>query len=180
MKRVFLIGVLFVGSLMASAVPAAAQNLNVDLGYQWQRLSADDDSVSFPVGFSAAVAGALPNNPNLSILGQIDWSRKSEEEFGFEETVSVVGFGAGARWSFTTNPSMTPFVQGVIGAVRYSEGGDFGDFSDTNMAIQFGGGVAFPLSGNISGLGQVDYRRIFSEGQGTNSIRIVAGIRIGL
>jgi hypothetical protein len=180
MKRVFLTGVLFVCALVSTTRPAAAQNLNVDLGYQWQRLSADGDSLSFPLGFSAAVAGSLPNNPNLSILGQIDWSRKSEEEFGFEESISLLGFGGGARWSFTTNPSMTPFIQAVIGAVRYSEGGDFGDFSETDMAIQFGGGVAFPLSGNISGLGQVDYRRIFSEGEGTNSIRIVAGIRIGL
>src|SRR5688572_19350030 len=147
MKRVFLIGFLFV---VATAVPASAQNLNVDLGYQWQRLTSGD-GVNFPMGFSAAVAGSLPANPNLSILGQVDWSRKSEEEFGFEETVTLLGFGGGARWSFTTNPSMTPFIQGLVGAVRFSESDDFGDFSETEMAVQFGGGVAFPLSGNISG-----------------------------
>jgi hypothetical protein len=146
----------------------------------FQRLSAGDGE-NYPVGFNAAVAGSLPANPNLSILGQLDWSRKSVEAFGLEETQTLLGFGGGARWSFTTNPSMTPFIQGVIGAVRLSQSSDdFGDFSETEMAVQFGGGVAFPLSGNISGLGQVDYRRIFTEGEGTNAIRFVAGIRIAL
>ena len=45
--------------------------------------------------------------------------------------------------------------------------------------FQLGGGVAFPLSGIWSGIGQIDYRRIFSD-PGTNSVRIVLGVRATL
>ena len=48
------------------------------------------------------------------------------------------------------------------------------------LGQQFGGGVAFPLTERLMGVGQFDYRRIFFEGGGSNSIRFVAGVRVAL
>ena len=45
--------------------------------------------------------------------------------------------------------------------------------------FQIGGGVAVPM-GAWSALGQVDYRRIFVEDAGVNSIRFVLGVRLGI
>jgi hypothetical protein len=180
---------LFAGAIALAAVPASAQE--VSLGYQWQRISVDDESQSLPLGFNIDVAG--PITPTLDIVGQLDWSRKSESETIFgtdvDTTISFTTFGGGIRWSSRANPSATPFVQALFGATRGSfscevGGVDCDDFigednSSTDPMFQIGGGVAIPM-GAWSALGQIDYRRIFAEGEGANSIRLVFGVRLGI
>jgi Outer membrane protein beta-barrel domain len=181
-----------VGSLffiVAAVIPATAQDkADVDIQYQFQRFSGAGDSTNMPLGFNFAVAGRF--RPSLSAVGQVDWSRKSESVSGLginaEATLNVTSFAGGIRWSGTTNPSATPFVQGLFGAAHHSSsasgsvagvgGAEFSE-SGTDAMIDIGGGIAFPLSGNLGGVGQVDYRRIFTEGEGTNSIRVAVGIR---
>ncbi len=46
--------------------------------------------------------------------------------------------------------------------------------------LQVGGGVAVPFTAAMAFVGQVDYRRIFSEGEAGNTFRIVGGIRLNL
>jgi hypothetical protein len=180
---------LFAGAIALAAVPASAQE--VSLGYQWQRISVDDESESLPLGFNIDVAG--PISPTLDIVGQLDWSRKSESETIFgtsvDTTISLTTFGGGIRWSSRANPSMTPFVQALFGATRTSfscevGGVDCDDFigddtSSTDPMFQIGGGVAIPM-GAWSAVGQIDYRRIFAEDEGANSIRLVFGVRLGI
>ena len=180
---------LFAGAIALAAVPASAQELS--LGYQWQRISADDENQSLPLGFNIDVAG--PITPTLDIVGQLDWSRRSESETIFGTSVdfstSLTTFGGGIRWSSRTNPSATPFVQALFGATRASfscevagtECDDFisEDTSETNAMFQVGGGVAFPM-GAWSPFGQFDYRRIFVEDEGVNSVRFVIGVRLGI
>jgi hypothetical protein len=87
--------VLFGLVLGFSAAPASAQDL--DLGYQFQRISCCDDSLTMPLGFDAAIALPLPNMANLSVFGQFDWSRKSESEFSEEEGTNSLRFVIGVR-----------------------------------------------------------------------------------
>ena len=46
--------------------------------------------------------------------------------------------------------------------------------------VQVGGGVAMSFTPAMALVGQVDYRRIFSEGEAGNTFRIVGGIRLNL
>ena len=190
---------LIFGAITLAAVPVSAQE--VSLGYQWQRLSFDvddefdvfvEDSITAPLGFNFDVAG--PITPTLDIVGQIDWSRKSEgiDILGesLESSWNFLTFGGGVRWSSRTNPAFTPFVQGLFGVTRSSfscevagldcdDLVDDDDLSSTDPMFQIGGGVAIPM-GTWSALGQVDYRRIFAEDQGINGIRFVIGVRLGI
>jgi hypothetical protein len=92
------------------------------------------------------------------------------------------------RWT-APGAAARPFVQALVGAMHASADCSvagiscddvIGDTSDTNAMLQFGGGVAFPLTERLMGVGQFDYRRIFFEGGGSNSIRFVAGVRVAL
>ena len=173
-------------SLVGLAAPAAAQNnTDVGIGYQFQRISAEGESLNFPAGFNVDVAGKIL--PNLSLVGQVDWSRKSASASAFgitaEGSVNLTTFGGGIRWSSTTNPNITPFVQGLVGATHGSgsasiAGEELINASGTDAMIQVGGGVAFPSSKRIGAVAQFDYRRVFEEGGGGNLVRFVFGIRI--
>jgi hypothetical protein len=195
------IAVIF-GAITLAAIPASAQDISI--GYQWQQFSFDlddevdvfvDDSLTAPLGFNIDVAG--PITSALDVFGQFDWSRQSEgfDIFGedFESTWNFTTFGGGIRWSGRTNPAITPFVHGLFGVTHTTfgceipgfncedlleeVGGD--DLSSTDPMMQLGGGVAVPV-GNWSVLGQFDWRRIFGENEGVNSIRFVIGIRLSL
>jgi hypothetical protein len=166
------------------SAPAAAQDF--ELGYQFQRVTGDG-GFNAPLGFTAALA--YPIRPNIDVVGQFDWSRHSESEevFGtdFDSSVNLTTFGGGARWSHRENPDLTPFVQALFGVTHASfsgsiDGDEVDEDSDTQPMFQLGGGVALPIRENITGLAQIDYRRIFTEGEGTNALRIVAGIRLAL
>ena len=176
------------GALSFTATPASAQQ--VSLGYQWQRFDMDEiffdeGSVTAPLGFNIDVAG--PITSALDAFGQFDWSRKSEtidivdEEFG--TTVNFMTFGAGLRWIIRADPVIKPFVQGLFGVAHTSVQWEVPGVRETSSAepmLQIGGGVAIPLGSKSSALGQFDWRRIFRDDEGMNSIRFVAGVRLGI
>lgn len=166
---------------------ASAQE--VTLGYQFQRLTADGEGLNLPLGFNVDVAGRVSDS--LDIIGQVDWSRRSESEelFGIsaEASLNLTSFGGGVRWNGRGSQNATPFVQALFGASRASfscevEGIScadvIGDTSETNAMFQVGAGVAVPV-GPASVVGQVDYRRIFTEDEGLNGFRLLVGIRLG-
>ena len=180
------------GAITLAAVPVMAQELSV--GYQWQQISLDDDeefldccTAPFGINFDAA----FPITPAIDVVGQLDWSRWSDSEIIFGTGVDVhadfTTYGGGIRWSARGNPSATPFLHGLIGAVHASLGCEVGgidcddiigeDTSENAFMLQIGGGVVVPVGG-IGVVGQFDYRRFFFEDEGTNSIRFVAGIRV--
>jgi hypothetical protein len=183
------------GVLTLAARTAAAQEVSV--GYQWQRVSADDDDIAgdcctapFGINFDVAV----PITPTLDIIGQLDWSRWSDSEIilgtSVDASVDFTAFGGGIRWSARGNPAATPFVHALLGAVHTSLGCEVGGFdcsdilddddtSVTNFMLQIGGGVVVPVGG-IGLVGQFDYRRFFYSDAGANSIRFFAGIRVGI
>jgi hypothetical protein len=174
---------------MVVARPASAQDVTV--GYQYQHLSGGGDGINYPAGFG--VDASFPVAGNLSVVGQFDWSRKSESASylgtSVEASSKISTFGGGIRWN-GTGASAKPFVQGLIGAMKASAdctvagiscsdlvGGV--DTSSTNMMIELGGGVTFPLSGKVGGVAQVDYRRVFGDGSDVNSVRFLVGARFG-
>jgi len=178
------VGVLAVAGLMsmASVVPATAQNIS--FGYQYQHLSAASQDVNMPAGLNVDVG--LPVGSGLSLIGQFDWSSKSQTEVVFGTSVSgnidISTFGGGVRWTAPV-PSIAPFVDVVFGGSHFSgslnlAGVQVSSGSTTDPMVQFGGGVAIPVGSAVSVLGQVDYRRIFTD-QGTDSFRFVGGIRVG-
>jgi hypothetical protein len=182
------------GILTLAAVPASAQE--VSIGYQWQNVLIDGDeelgldccTAPFGINFDAA----FPITPAIDVVGQLDWSRWSDSEIifgtGVDVSASFTTFGGGIRWSARGNPSATPFVHALLGAVNTSfacEVAGFDcddligeDLSATNFMFQIGGGVVIPVGG-VGVVGQFDYRRFFYEGEGANSIRFVGGIRVG-
>jgi hypothetical protein len=179
------------GFFLVSVAPAAAQTKGVDVtaAYQWQRLTCSGcDSTNYPAGFDVDVAGMI--NSTLSWVGQFDWSRKSESNSFAGGTVDasqkLSTFGGGVRWFFPNGGTAAPYVQGVVGATHESfscsaSGGGVTvscpDSSDTKGMIQVGIGVAPKLTDKLAGVAQFDYRRIFTEGEGTNSIRFIVGVR---
>jgi hypothetical protein len=183
MKRVVgvfaAIGVVFA----ASVVPASAQN--VSFGYQYQHLSGAVDGLNMPTGFNVDVG--VPIAPGVAIVGQYDYSRKSESEIiagtSVDAAINVSTFGGGIRWTGRT-PSIAPFIDVLFGATHFSGGAHVAGIeaasgSETDAMLQLGGGIAVPLTPTVSAIGQFDYRRMFTEDEGTNSIRFVAGIRVG-
>jgi hypothetical protein len=183
MKRVVGVFVVIGVVLAASVVPAAAQN--VSFGYQYQHLSGPFDGLNMPVGFNVDVG--VPIAPGVAIVGQYDYSRKSESEVivgtSVDAAVNVSTFGGGVRWTGHA-PSASPFIDVLFGATHFSGGANVAGIqavggSETDAMLQLGGGVAIPLTPMVSAVGQFDYRRMFTEDEGTNSIRFVVGIRVG-
>jgi hypothetical protein len=171
-------------SALGAVRPAAAQDLSV--GYQFQRLFAAGDSLNLPAGFNVDISAPILGD--LRVLGQFDWSRRTESKVilgtTLEGTSTFSTFGGGVRWTSHANHRATPFVQLAVGATREWDTGKIAgvsfsgaDFSATDAMVQVGGGAAVPLNKRISAVGQLDYRRIFTKDPGTNSIRFVGSIR---
>lgn len=53
------------------------------------------------------------------------------------------------------------------------------DLSETYGIVDVGGGLLFPFGRRMSGVAQIDYRRVFVEDSGSNSVRFLAGVRVG-
>ena len=181
--------------IFGGALPSAAQSISA--GYQFQRLGGEN-GLNMPAGFN--VDAAIPfGSDNLSVVGQVDWSRRTESGIAgvpIEGSTTLTSFGGGIRWGRADAGGATPFVQGLIGVMRNKESCKIadvelcGDVSGSNLLMQLGAGVSVPMSDRLSFVGQADYRRIAAEsvdiegfeieGGGTNAFRIVAGIRFSL
>jgi hypothetical protein len=159
---------------VAMAAPASAQEaskVDVGVGYQW--LHAPDQSYPFGLNFDAS--GALVND--FRWVGEVSWSRDSESEGALDATLTAVSYGAGVRWAPAV-AAYQPYAQVILGAHRDSL--DVLDFSETNFMLQPGVGVTVPVGSKWGVFGQVDWRRVFYEDDGTNDFRLVVGARFNL
>lgn len=179
--------VVFAMSVVIGSGVAPAYAQDVTLGYQVQRFSADGESETAGLGFSGDIA--VPLQERIGIVGSIDWSRYSDSTtvLGTEvsATSNYTAFAGGLRYSAAPAGSIRPYVQALVGVMRSSfdaevAGSSFDDGSSTDFMLQLGGGVSVPVSGNLSGVGQVDYRRIFAEDLGVNGLRFLFGVRLSL
>jgi hypothetical protein len=179
-KRTLVVLTLF--AALAFAAPAGAQDLS--LGYQMQRFSSEGDSMNAPFGVSLSLAGSGP----LTLVGQVDWSRKHEAESvlgtSVDATANFAAFAGGFRMQSQDRRSASPFFDILFGVMRSSgsanvAGEKIDGGSETDKMLQLGGGVSVPMGGAVGFFGQLDYRRIFAEADThVNVLRFVAGVRL--
>jgi hypothetical protein len=184
---------MFGALLVVTTAPASAQEVRLpelSVGYQFQRFSGGGDE-SLTVARWANVDLAYPvTGVPLSIVGQFDFGRKAatETQLGTELdlTWTFATYAFGVRWNGRTDARMRPFVQVLGGAQRFYFSESLKNVPDserdsdsgTDALVQFGGGVAVPLSARWSLIGQMDYRRIFDVA--LNNVRFVGGFRLGI
>jgi hypothetical protein len=180
--------------LVGGSVPAGAQDMplpELSLGYEFQQYSGGGvESFTVPKWANVDLAYPIGRLP-ISVVGQYDFGRRAETrtELGTEldltSTFNTYGFGV--RWTAATDARVRPFVQLLGGAQRFYlseslkdvQGSERDSESGTDALVQFGGGIAVPLNRKWSLLGQVDYRRIFTD-EGINILRFVGGFRVGI
>lgn len=175
-----LLGALALGISVVGAAPAAAQDGRGELGIGYQYINFGDGA-DYPLGFNVDYAWPLGTN-NLDIVIDFGWSRQSEEAFGFEVTSNLINAGGGVRWSPVLDAPVAPYVQAIVGIQRtsFSENLFDTDESFTDLMVQPGVGVSFPLNDMWDVFGQVDFRQVFFEDESDMGIRFVVGGRIGL
>ena len=171
----------------ALAAPAAAQTAmtEVSAGYQFTR----PPDLNLPIGWSVDVAGKVA--PMFAIVGEVSGAYKSETiavgTSSVDSTVRLHTFMGGVRVAARSNPKVVPFGQVLLGAARLSGGVTASGpavsviaatDTDTEFAMQIGGGANLMTSGNFGVRLGADYRRIFISGGGENEFRLVAGIVI--
>ena len=88
-------------------------------------------------------------------------------------------FMGGVRVSSRSNARVVPFAQVLAGGAKLSASvAGIGD-SETDATLQFGGGVNLMPRSNIGVRVGADYVRVFTEDEGTNVLRIAAGVVFG-
>ena len=169
------------------ARPVAAQpaaEVSVGYNYLQAKSSGDDESTKFPAGWYADVAGKV--SPMVSIVGQITGNYKTFEDDDFK--LKLHTFMAGVRASSAGNVS--GFGQFLIGGAKLNASDTVGaglSFSETDLAIQIGGGVNIAGSGPVGLRLGIDYLRVMAKDDGlvleaddVNGFRFSAGITFGI
>jgi hypothetical protein len=150
-------------------------------GYQFLHLP----DQNFPFGL--AIDGAR-HFGRIGLVGEVGWSRDSEDELGVDLTTNMFHFAAGPRWTGFGSGRAWPYAQVLVGAAvaHASLDIDDEDESDTETAfmIQPGVGVTFVAGDGWGVFGQFDYRRTFfdepddTEDSINNQFRVFVGFRM--
>ena len=170
-------------SLSISVVSAAAQSANspryeVAGGYQFMRdqdiAKQDPDlSANFPAGWMASGGAHLWSW--LGVVGEVSGSAKTLSIPGDKPKLRVYTFMAGPRWS-DRQGQITPWAQVLVGMANLS-GSVFGiTASETDLAIQPGGGIDFDVNGSFGVRLGGNLRFIRSAGETGKEFQFVAGI----
>ena len=169
------------------ATPASAQDetpmAEVSAGYQWfgAKRSGDSDWRTFPKGWYVDVAGHV--TATLSIVGQLSGNYEHFEAEAFE--INAHSFMAGMRGRAPGRVS--GYGQVLAGAVSLQASDDFDSGSETNLALQLGGGVTVPGSGPVGVRFGFDYIRVIAKDDGEvlgseplDGFRFIAGVTFGI
>jgi hypothetical protein len=173
------VGLMVAVLAVAVSAPAMAQvtpSVEIGLGYAYMRDEEIDES--FPLGWYADIAGNV--NDWLGLVAEVGGSYKTISEEGFEEfdvDVSVHTLMGGLRLN-RRGDSANFYLQVLAGGAKAKVSLLDASESVTDFALQPGIGLEF--GGNTRLRIGADYRRIFSEGQGTDEWRATAGIVFGL
>lgn len=133
--------------------------------------------LTLPAGWYADIS--VPVIPMFNVVGEVSGAYKSESLAGVSTTAKLHTFLGGARFSGRGTPKVVPFGQVLIGAAKLNFGVSaagtsiFGG-SDTEFALQLGGGVNVMSSPRVGVRAAVDYRRIFTVDE--NEVRFAFGI----
>ena len=170
------------------ARPAAAQDTpkaELSAGWNWltAKSSGDDTWEKFPKGFYVDIAGNVSDT--LSIVGQYTGNFKTIENSSDPDDdfkLRVQTFMAGVRGS--SPGRVRGFGQFLIGGATLTAT-DF-DVSETDLAIQLGGGVNVLSSSGVGLRVGLDYLRVMAkdageilEGDDVNGFRFSVGVTFG-
>ena len=192
--RVLGFGVIALGA----SLPAAAQTVpKVEMsgGYQFLNLSIEGENEALGKGWYVDIAGNVTRSVGVVFeVGGNYKSLTSTESFqGATGTATadlrLHEFMGGVRFNARQNPTIVPFGQVLVGGVRLSAEvsatGSVGGIpivsfseedSQTNLAVQAGGGVNVLLADQVGIRVGLDYLRVFEEDSGANVFRFAAGI----
>ena len=183
MNRVFagVTALLFAGFVS----PASAQTIQraeISGGYQWlaAKASGEDEWRKFPKGWYVDVAGHV--TPMLSIVSQVSGNYRTFEDEAFD--LALHTFMAGIRAS--SSGRVRGHGQFLAGVASLKASDDLASDSETDFAIQLGGGVTVPASARVGLRLGVDYTRIFAKEDGAvlaadvNGFRFIIGATFGL
>jgi hypothetical protein len=170
------------------ARPVAAQDTpkaEFSAGYNWLagKSSGDTDWTKFPKGWYADIAGNVSDT--LSIVGQVTGNYKTIDDTGGSFKLKVHTFMAGVRGS--SPGKVRGFGQFLVGGASFKGSVPGFSASETDLAIQLGGGVNVLGSGGVGLRLGVDYVRVMAkdagevlEGDDINGVRFNVGVTFGI
>ena len=153
----------------------------VSAGYQYLHLP----DQSFPFGLAV---DATRHYGNIGLVGEVGWSRHSDDTAGVDFSTNMFHFAAGPRWARHGAGRLWPYAQVLGGVALARSSSDFAgvDDSDTDAAFMLQPGVGVTMVGGDGWgvFGQVDYRRTFfdepdnTEDSVNNQFRVYVGVRM--
>jgi opacity protein-like surface antigen len=188
MNRAFAsITALLIAGFSTPATAQDTQQAEVSAGYQWlaATISGEDEWRKFSKGWYIDVAGHLTPadvTPMLSIVGQVSGNYRTFEDENFD--LGVHTFMAGFRAS--SSGRLRGYAQFLAGGASLKASDEDDSDSETDFAMQFGGGVTLPAGARVGVRLGVDYMRIFAKEDGVvlggniNGVRFIVGATFGL
>jgi hypothetical protein len=179
--------------LLGLATSAFAQSVpNLEVSGGWQIVRGEFDTI--PAGWSAEVAGNL--NRVLGLVVEVDGLYETfEDSFdagGAIATLSVEdrlhAFLGGARLNLRAVPRITPFAELLAGVVHRSVSDSLiipgfiseetSVASQTEPALQLGGGATLDVTSALGVRVGVGHRRIFLDGEIAGLTRVTVGLAV--
>jgi len=196
--------VAFCLAALGMSLPALAQpvpKVEVSGGYQFLNFVVGGEHESMPKGWYFDAARNL--NPTIGLVFQIGGNYKTFEQsasaggvtFRASADLKVHEFLGGVRLNARPRqqrPALVPFGQVLVGGIHGSADVSATTTpagqapvafnvsnSDTNFALQAGGGVNFGFTDRLGLRVGADYLRLFAEDGGVNLFRFHSGIVYG-
>jgi hypothetical protein len=179
---------------LSSASLASAQSKGISASIGYEALHVDNNPCTgcdwnwYQYGFNVDAAKAW-RGP-LALLGEFAWSR---HPFGDAENpqihiggMNALDLGGGVRWTAKGRGKLTPYAQATLGYHKdYASGPKSEDLigfvgpnlPESAFMVHPAGGVFVPVSPAWGFIGQIGYRRVFSN-EGINGFHVVAGVRL--
>jgi opacity protein-like surface antigen len=194
-------------AMVASAIPLAAQqakpkvfDISPYAGYMmFGNLFEGPIGTSVSAG-SGPVYGAqatLAMSKNIALYGNVGYSSSDLKvglpilggiDIGSSKALMYDG-GVELKMPMQTSSTVTPFVQGGIGAMRYEVDASILNAKATNVSYNVGGGVDVRLSPNFGVrlmakdyIGKFDFKEATSfdlNGKTTNNVALTLGVNFG-
>ena len=168
-------------SQAASTMTTTSPTYELSGGYQFLHLP----DQSFP--FGVAIDGAR-HYGHFGLIGEIGWSRHSDDTFDTDVSTNMFHFAAGPRWTGFGSGRAWPYAQVLIGAAIGRTGAEIGgvEENDTEAALMLQPGVGATIVGGDGWgvFGQFDYRRTFFDEPDdvdesiNNQFRVFVGLRM--
>ena len=194
-------------AMVASAIPLAAQqakpkvfDISPYAGYMMFGNLFDGPigtSVSAGSGPVYGAQATLSMSKNIAIYGHVGYSSSDLKvglpilggiDIGSSKALMYDG-GVELKLPMQTSTTITPFVQGGIGAMRYEVDASILNAKATNVSYNVGGGVDVRLSPNFGVrlmakdyIGKFDFKEATSfnlNGKTTNNVALTLGVNFG-